>query len=152
MALTDRIKDDLKAAMKGGDKTRTSVLRMLTAALKNERIQLRQDLSDEDVITVVGREIKKRREAAQTFRKSGAEDRGAAEEAEAEALSGYMPEPVGEAEIDAAIDEVIASSGASLNRELGKKDMGRVMGPVMAKFKGRVDGGVVQQKVLAKLG
>ena len=147
MALTDKIKDDLLAAMKAGDKTRTSVLRMLTAALKNERIRLRQDLSDEDVITVVGREIKKRREAAETFRKSGAGDRAATEEAEAESLSGYMPEPVGEAEIDAAIDEVIASTGAT-----SRKDMGRVMGPVMARFKGRVDGSVVQQKVLGKLG
>lgn len=147
MALTDRIKDDLKAAMKAGEKTRTSVLRMLTAALKNERIQLKKDLEDEDVITVVGREVKKRREAAEMFRKSGADDRADAEEAEAAALTGYMPEPVDEAEIDAAIDEVISSTGAS-----SRKDMGRVMGPVMAKFKGRADGKVVQQKVLAKLG
>ncbi|MEN8148562.1 MAG: GatB/YqeY domain-containing protein [Planctomycetota bacterium] len=147
MALTDRIKEDLKASMKAGEKTRTSVLRMLTAALKNERIQLKKDLGDEDVITVVGREMKKRREAALMFSKSGADDRAEAEEAEAAALAGYMPEPVGEAELEAAIDEVIASSGATT-----KKDMGRVMGPVMAKFKGRVDGGVVQKKVLGKLG
>ena len=147
MALTERIREDLKTSMKAGEKIRTSVLRMLMAALKNKRIQLKKDLADEDVITVIGREVKKRREAAGMYRDSGAEERAVSEEAEAAALAGYMPEPVGDAELEAAIDEVIASTGAAT-----KQEMGRVMGPVMAKFKGRVDGKVVQQKVLGKLG
>jgi uncharacterized protein YqeY len=119
---------------------------MLTAALKNERIQKRGDLDEEDLIAVVGREVKRRREAAEQYRSAGAEDRAAAEETEAEALAVYLPEPLSDEELDRLIDEVVAETNA-----VTKKDMGRVMGVLMPRVKGRVDGRIVQQKVMGRL-
>jgi len=146
MGFKERVSGDLKAAMKAGDKVRTGVLRMLTAALKNERIQKKRDLEANDEIAVVQREVKRRREAAEQYRASGAEERAVAEESEAEILAAYLPAPLTAEELERIIDEVIAETGATT-----KKDMGRVMGPVMAKVTGRVDGKTVQQKVLGKL-
>jgi uncharacterized protein YqeY len=146
VALADRIQDDLKTAMKAGEKERVGVLRMLTAALKNERIAKRAELTDEDAIVVVGREVKRRRESAKAFRDGGAADRAAAEEAEAELLSAYMPEGISDAELDAAIDEIIAETGAT-----SRRDMGKVMGALMSRFRGRIDGKAAQEKVAAKL-
>lgn len=146
MALPEQVLDDLKAAMKAGKKTKLGALRMLMAALKNERIAKKAELTEEDAIVVVGREVKRRRESAKAFRDGGAEERAAAEEAEAEILSVYMPEGIGEAELDAAIDEIIAETGAT-----SRRDMGKVMGALMSRFRGRVDGKVAQEKVSAKL-
>jgi len=147
VSLAEQIPEDLKAAMKAGEKGRLSVLRMLRAALENERIAKREDLTDDDAVQVVLREVKRRREAAQQYRDSGAEDRALAEEAEAEILSAYLPAALPEDELEGAIDEVIAETGAKT-----MKDMGRVMKDVMARYRGRVDGKVVQQKVREKLG
>jgi uncharacterized protein YqeY len=146
VSLAEKIPEDLKAAMKAGDKARLSVLRMLRAALENERIAKREELDDDDAIRVVTREVKRRREAAQQYRDSGVEDRALAEEAEAEILAAYLPAALPEEELAAAIDEIIAETGAKT-----MKDMGRVMKEVMARYRGRVDGKLVQQKVREKL-
>ncbi len=147
MSLAEQIPEDLKAAMKAGEKVRLSVLRMLLASLRNERIAKREDLTDDDTIQVVQREMKRRREAAQQYRDSGVEDRALAEEAEAEILTAYLPAALPEDELAGAIDEIVAETGAQT-----MKDMGRVMKEVMARYRGRVDGKVVQQKVREKLG
>lgn len=146
MGLGQQITDDLKAAMKARDKNRLSVLRMLQASLKNERIARREDLTDDDVIAVCQREVKKRREAAEQYRKAAAEDRAEAEEAEAVLLSTYLPAALSEAELEAAVDAAIAETGAET-----KGQMGLVMKEVMAHHRGRVDGKAVQQMVMAKL-
>ncbi len=146
MSLAERITGDLTEAMKARDRDRTSVLRMLQAAVKNARIEKRGELTDEDVVAVIRREVKRRREAAEQYEASGASDRAAAERAEAEILSAYLPAELPEEELDAAIDEIIAETGAE-----SKRDIGKVMRELMARYRGRVDGKTANRKVAARL-
>ena len=146
MSSEEQIESDLKTAMKAGERERTSVLRMLRAALKNARIEKRADLTEDDVLGIVSRQVKQRRDSAEQFRAAGAVDRAEAEEREAEILLAYLPEPLPEAELDSAIDAIIAETGASTGR-----DLGTVMGLVMARYRGRVDGNLVKKKVADRL-
>ena len=114
--------------------------------MKNERIAKRDELTEDDAIQVVQREMKRRREASEMYRESGVEDRAVAEDAEAEILSGYLPAALPEEDLAGAIDEVIAETEAKT-----MKDMGRVMKEVMARYRGQVDGKAVLQKVREKL-
>jgi uncharacterized protein YqeY len=145
--LKQRISEEMKDALRGGQKVRLGTLRMLLASVKNREVELRRELNDDEVREVATREVKRRNEAIEAYEGAGRDDLVAKETEERGVLQAYAPEPLGEAEVDALVDEAIASTGATSVKELGK-----VMGFVMGKAKGRVDGGVIQQKVRARLG
>ena len=145
--LKQRISEEMKDALRAGQKVRLGTLRMLLAAVKNREVELRRELDDDEVREVATREVKRRNEAIEAYEGAGRDDLVAKETEEREVLQDYAPEQLGEAEVDALVDEAIAATGATSVKELGK-----VMGYVMGKAKGRVDGGVIQQKVKARLG
>jgi uncharacterized protein YqeY len=144
--LKDRINDDIKAAMRSGDTRRRDALRLLTAALKQREVDERKDLADADVVTVIDKMIKQRREAITQFEKGGRQDLAENEQFEIAALQAYMPQALSDAEIDAAIAEVLAATGAK-----APSDMGKVMGALKAKLAGKADMTKVSALVKAKL-
>lgn len=147
--LIEQIKEDLKQSMREGDNTAVSTLRMLISAIsyyKMEKKENREDIQDEDVETVIAREIKKRRESVELYRKGAREEQAQREEREIEVLSKYLPEQMSEDEIQKVVDEAIQEVGAE-----GVADMGKVMGALMPKTKGKADGSVVSKIVRARL-
>ncbi|HEX6230990.1 MAG TPA: GatB/YqeY domain-containing protein [Actinomycetota bacterium] len=138
--------EEMTAALRAGDKVRLGALRMLSAAIVNREKDVLHELSDDEVREVAAREVKKRTESIEAFEGAGRTELAQKERAEREVLRTYAPEQLGEAEVDALIEEAIAATGATSAKELGK-----VMGAVMAKAKGKVDGAVVQAKVRARL-
>jgi uncharacterized protein YqeY len=144
--LADRLREEITASMRSGDKVRLGALRMLSAAVTNREKEVRHELDDDEIRDVAAKEVKKRTEAIEAFSAAGRDELVAKETAERETLAAYAPEQVSEAEIDAVIDEAFAAAGAT-----GPQDLGKVMGPVMAKLKGRADGALVQRKVKARL-
>jgi uncharacterized protein YqeY len=145
--LKSEIQGQTQQALKAGDKLRVGTLRLLSAAIKNEEVELRHELSDDEVRDVAGKEVKKRTESIEAFDAAGRTELADKERAEREVLSAYAPAQLSEDAVDALVDEALAATGAT-----SVKEMGKVMGFVMGKAKGQVDGGVVQQKVRAKLG
>jgi uncharacterized protein YqeY len=146
MSLRDRINDELKQAMRSGDTRRRDALRLLTAALKQKEVDERKALSDSDVVAVMDKMIKQRRDSIAQFEKGARSDLVDNEQFEISVLERYMPQAVGEAEIEAVIAAVIAETGAK-----GPTDMGKVMGPLKAKLAGRADMAKVSARVKAKL-
>ena len=150
-SLKTQITDEMKAAMKSGDKVRLGALRMFLAAIKTREVEgaTARELSDDEIRLVAAKEVKKRSESIEAFENAGRDELAAKERAEREVLEPYAPPQVDEAAIDALVDEAIAATGAT-----SVKEMGTVMGAVMSKAKalGQVDGAVVQAKVRAKLG
>lgn len=147
MSLRNLIPQDLKNALKNRSTLELTVLRMLQAAIKNKEIENnKKELSDEEVISVIGTEIKKRREAAKEYGKVGRPDAAETEIAEADILMKYMPEQMGEEEIRSEVLESIREAGAE-----GLKDMGKVMKVVMPKVKGKADGAFVNKIVKEEL-
>jgi uncharacterized protein YqeY len=146
-SLKARLAEEIKDALRKGEKVRLGALRLLSASVKNREVELRREVTDEEFVEVAGREVKRRNEAVEAYEKAGREELAAKEREEREVLQTYLPEQLGEEEVRALIDEAIASTGAS-----GPKEMGKVMGYVMGKAKGRVDGGTVQALVRARLG
>ena len=149
MSLRERIQSDITTAMRSGDALRRDTLRMAESAIYNAEKRDRRDLSDDEVAAVIAREVKTRRESVEAFRKGGREDLAAKEESEIAILVGYLPEQLSEAAIAALVAEAIAATAAA-----GPRDMGKVMGWLSPKTKGRADGRVVSQLVgqaLAKL-
>jgi uncharacterized protein YqeY len=146
MSLKERITDDMKAAMRAKETARLSTIRLLLAAMKQREVDERRELSDADVVGIVDKMIKQRRDSVTQFEAGGRADLVAAERAEIEVLSGYMPQALSEAEIDAAIAAAIASTGAS-----GAAGMGKVMAELKPKLAGRADLSAVSAKVKAKL-
>ena len=140
------IQADTVAALKAGEKVKVGALRMLTAAVVNKEKELRQELSDDEVREVAAKEVKKRAESIEAFEGAGRQELADKEKAEREILRAYAPEQLSEEQVDALIEDAIASTGAS-----GPQEMGKVMGAVMAGAKGKVDGSVVQAKVRARL-
>jgi len=140
------IQADTVAALKAGEKIKVGALRMLTAAIVNKEKELRQELSDDEVREVAAKEVKKRAESIEAFEGAGRQELADKETAEREILRAYAPEQLSEEQVDALIEDAIASTGAS-----GPQEMGKVMGAVMAGAKGKVDGSVVQAKVRARL-
>jgi len=138
----EQIQADTREAMKGGDKPRVSTLRMLASALQSNEKE-----GDGDATAVLSRERKKRIEAADAFREAGRAEQADAEQAEAELISTYLPEQISDEELAAIVDDAVSSSGAE-----SVKDMGRVMGAVMPKVKGRADGNRVSAAVKERLG
>ena len=145
--LKQRVHDEMTQAMKSGDKVKLGALRMLSAAVVNREKEVLHELSDDEVRELAAREVKRRTESIEAFEQGGRPDLVAKETAERDVLKAYAPEQLTESEIDALIDEAIATSGAS-----SPKEMGTVMGLVMGKAKGKVDGAVVGSKVRARLG
>jgi uncharacterized protein YqeY len=144
--LKERVATEITDALKRGEKIRLGTLRLLSASVKNREVELRRPLDDEEFLEVVGREVKRRTEAIEAYRKAGREDLVAKETEEREVLQVYLPAGLSDAETDALVAEAIAATGATSVKELG-----RVMGYVMGKGKGRVDGGAVQNKVRERL-
>ena len=145
--LTSEIQGQTQQALKAGDKLRVGTLRLLSAAIKNKEVELRHELSDDEVREVAGKEVKKRTESIEAFDAAGRTELADKERAERDVLSAYAPAQLSDDAVDALVDEALVATGAT-----SVKEMGKVMGFVMGKAKGQVDGGVVQQKVRAKLG
>lgn len=146
MALIERIAGDMKQAMKAGDKAGLSAIRMLRAAIKEREIELGHPLTDDEVVEVAARLVKQRKDAARQYDEAGRADLRDRELADAELFRRYMPEPVSEAELEAAIEQAIAETNAASMR-----DMGRVMGVLKARLAGRADMGAVSARVRARL-
>jgi uncharacterized protein len=146
MSLAERIQADLTAAMKAKDELRLSTLRMVRSAMQYAQVEKRAELSDADVIGVLGRQAKQRRESAEEFRKGGRPELAAKEEAEAAIIVEYLPRQLDEAELRGLVAEAIAATGAASARDLGK-----VMGWLSPKTKGRADGRQVSDLVRAAL-
>ena len=145
--LESEIRAQLTAALKAGDAVRLGTLRMLAAAITNREKELRHELTDDEVREVAGKEVKKHAESIEAFEAAGRTELVAKERAEREVLVPFAPAQLDEAEVDALVDEAIAATRAT-----SSKEMGIVMGAVMAKAKGKVDGAEVQRKVRARLG
>ncbi|MCA9517370.1 MAG: GatB/YqeY domain-containing protein [Myxococcales bacterium] len=146
MALEDRLKDDMKAAMKARDGVRLDTVRLLLADVKNRMIEKMGPLSPEEELALLSKQAKQRVEAAEAFHKGGREELAKAEEAQLEVIRAYLPEQLGDDEVKAIVAEVIAAVGAA-----GMKDMGRVMGALMPKIKGKYDGQAARGFVEAAL-
>ena len=146
-ALKVRLAEEMRAAMKARERVRLGALRLLATSVKNREVELRHPLSDEEFVEIATREVKRRREAIEAFEKAGRADRAAVEREEQDVLQTYLPEGLDAAAVDALIGEAIDATGAS-----GPGDLGRVMGYVMGKAKGQVDGKEVQAAVRARLG
>lgn len=142
MTLQDRIESAMRDAMRARDTRRTQTLRMAMAAAHNRRIELGRSLTDDDVIAVLGKQVKQRRESVDVYRSAGREDRAAEEEAEAAILGEFMPVQLSEAELESLARAAIAETGAA-----GPADLGRVMGRLAAQTKGRADGRLVSDVV-----
>jgi len=147
MSLKDRITEDMKSAMKAGDKDRLKVVRLILAAIKQVEVDTRKELDDTAVLGVLDKMVKQRRDSVEQFTKGGRADLAAIEEAEISVLDGYLPAKMDDAELDALIDEVIVATGAESVR-----DMGKVMGAIKSKAAGRADMGVVGSRVKERLG
>jgi uncharacterized protein len=147
MALKERITEDMKTAMRAGDKDRLATIRLALAAIKQREVDERIALDDGQVLAVVEKMIKQRREAIVQFESGGRADLVAKEKAEIAVLQGYLPAQMSDPEIDALIAEAIAATGAA-----SVKDMGKVMGYVKPKAQGRADMGAVSARIRQKLG
>ena len=141
MSLLDQIQDDVKGAMKAGERDRVHALRLIVNELQKAAKE-----NGADEVEVLQRERKRRMEAAEAYREGGRADRAEAEEREAEIIGSYMPEPISDADLSAIVGDAIAQSGAS-----SPKEMGRVMALVMPQVKGRADGKRVSAAVKEKL-
>jgi uncharacterized protein YqeY len=138
--VADRLTTQIKEALKARDQTRLATLRLLAASVKNREVELRHEVSEEEFAEVVAREVKRRKEAAEAYEGAGRSELVEKERAEQAVLEGFMPAQLAESEVGALIDEAVAATGAA-----GPGDLGKVMGYVMGKAKGRVDGGEVNR-------
>ena len=146
MTLKTRITDDIKTAMKAREARRLGALRLLAAAIKQREVDERIDLDDAQVVGVIEKMIKQRRDSIVQYEKGGRADLAAQEQFEIDVLAAYLPQQATAAEIDAAVAAAIAATGAK-----GLADMGKVMGRVKAALAGRADMGLVSARVKAKL-
>ena len=142
MSLQQRLDDDLKAGMKSSDSLKTSVLRMVKAAIKNKQVEKRKELSDEEIISVISTLTKQRRESIDLFSKGGREDLAEKERQEIAILQLYLPGQLSPEDLDRIIMEAISESSAE-----GVKDIGKIMRLIMPRVQGAADGKVVNQRV-----
>lgn len=147
MSLKDRISEDMKAAMRAKDAPRLSTVRLLLAALKQKEVDERVALTDADVLGVIEKMVKQRRESIAQYEKAARADLADQEKFEIGILQAYLPQQMGEAEVAAAVAAAVAEAGAS-----GVKDMGKVMALLKPRLAGRADIGKVSALVKAKLG
>jgi uncharacterized protein len=149
--LKQRLTDDMTAALKARENVRLSTLRLALAAVRKAEVagKVAKELSDPEIIDVLGSEAKKRREAVTAYRDAGREELAEKEQAEADILAEYLPEQLSEEEIVALVTEAIEQTGAA---ELGPRGMGKVMGALQPKVKGRADGAFVAAELKRQLG
>ena len=145
--ILDRLLADIKVAMKARESERLETLRFLHSEIKNFEVNERKAPTDDDVAAIVGKALKSRQDSIEQFQAGGREDLVAREQAQLEICKAYQPEQLGEAEIEALVDEVIEQTGAS-----GKKDTGKVMKELMPRVKGKADGRTGSAIVGRKLG
>jgi len=144
--LKQRLTDDMKAAMKAGDKPRLGVIRLINAAIKQREVDERIALDDTQVLAVLEKMVKQRRDSLAQYEAAGREDLAAVERFELGVCQEYLPEALSEAEIAALIDKAVTATGAASMR-----DMGKLMGVLKPKLQGRADMGAVSQQVKARL-
>ena len=147
MTLKARINEDMKSAMRAGEKDKLANIRMVMAAIKQREVDERIELDDAQVLVVIDKMVKQRRESIVQFEAGGRADQVAKEQAELALLSAYLPAALSDAELDALISEAIAATGAA-----SIKDMGKVMAAIKAKAAGRADMGAVGARIKARLG
>ena len=145
--LKKQITEDMKSAMKAGDKDRLKAVRLIMAAIKQVEVDQRIELDDAGVLSVLDKMVKQRRDSVEQFEKGGRDDLAAIETAEIEVLETYLPEQLSADELAALVDETIAATGAESMR-----DMGKVMAQIKAQAAGRADMGAVSATVKARLG
>lgn len=146
MSLSERLNEDLKQAMKNQDKFKLSVIRMIRSAIKYVEIEKKQPLDDQEVLEILSREVKQRKDSLQEFEKAGRHDLVEPLKHEIAIIGEYLPQQLSEDELKAIVQETIQEAGAST-----KADMGKVMGALMPKVKGRADGKLVNQIVMQLL-
>lgn len=148
VGLKETLKNDLTEAIRSSDKVVSGTIRMVLTAITNEEVSGKEArvLSDDEIITVLSREAKKRREAAEEFAKAGRADKAAEEKAEGEVIAKYLPAQLSEDDIKALIAAAVASTGAA-----GPADMGKVMGAIKSQIAGKADGALVSSLVKAAL-
>jgi uncharacterized protein YqeY len=142
MTLSERLEAAMRDAMRARDEMRTQTLRMAMAAAHNQRIAKRRDLTDDEVVEVLTRQVKQRRESIAMYRDAGRDDRAAAEEAEATILAEFLPQQLSKPEVEEMARAAIADTGAT-----APGDLGRVMGALSPRTKGRADGKLVSDVV-----
>ena len=149
--LKDRLRADLTTSMKARDTSRSSTLRMLLTSITNAEVagKEQRELSDDDIVGVLSTEVKKRREAAQAYDEAGRADTAAKERAEAEIITGYLPEQLDDAQVSELVAATIERVGAAGE---GMRAMGKVMGALQPQVKGRADGAAVAAEVRRQLG
>jgi uncharacterized protein YqeY len=149
MALNERLMEDMKVAMKAGPagKVRLEAIRILKAEIKNVEIEKKRPLTDDEILEVITKQVKKLKDSIADFEKGGRPDMAAKVEADVAVLVEYLPQAMSEAEIRELAQQVIAEVGAQ-----GPKDLGKVMGPILSRTKGRADGKLVNQIVKELLG
>ena len=145
-SLKERITEDMKSAMRAGEKERLGTIRMLQAGIKQREVDERISLDDAQVLSVIEKMLKQRKESIAQFEQGGRADLAAREQAEIELLTVYLPAQLSAAEVDALIKDAIASTGAA-----SVKDMGKVMGVVKAQAAGKADMGAVSARIKAAL-
>lgn len=144
--IKERIKDDMKASMKGGDKSRLAVIRLIMAAIKQREVDERIELDDAQVIEVLDKMLKQRRESIKQYRAAARDDLADAEEAEIRVIQDFLPQPLSDNEIDLLVAEAVTEAGA-----VAVKDMGKVMALLKPKMQGRADMSVVSAKIKGAL-
>ena len=144
--LKDKIQQDMKDALKSGKSQKRSLLGMAISSIKNKEIEKRGELTDEEIVSVIASEVKKRRDSVEQYQKGGRADLAEQEKKEAEILMAYMPEQMSEDEVRSEVKKAVAQTGAK-----DIKEMGKVIGAVMAKVKGKADGQLVSRLVKEEL-
>ncbi|HIF9350876.1 TPA: GatB/YqeY domain-containing protein [Photobacterium damselae] len=147
MTLIERLKDEQKAAMKARDKARLGAIRLALAAIKQREVDEKITLADDDIVAVLTKMVKQRRDSVAQYEAAGRQDLADVELAEISVLEEFMPQPLSDDEVAALLDEAIAATGAA-----GMQDMGKVMGVLKPQIQGRADMGKVSQLVKIKLG
>ena len=145
--LKEQLRGEITEALRAGDKIRLGALRMLSAAVTNREKDLRHELDDDELRQVAATEVKKRTESIEAFEGAGRNELADKERVERDAITRYAPAQLDEGQVDALIDEAFAATGAS-----GPQDLGAVMGFVMGRARGQVDGSLVQRKVRERFG
>ncbi|MCZ8317901.1 MAG: GatB/YqeY domain-containing protein [Lysobacteraceae bacterium] len=147
MSLKQQLTDDMKAAMKAGEKDRLATIRLINAAIKQKEVDERIALDDAAVLAVLEKMVKQRKDSISQYESAGRDDLAAVEKAEMAVIQAYLPAPLSEAEIDAAIQTAIAEANAGT----GPAAMGKVMGVLKPKLAGKADMGLVSQRLKAAL-
>lgn len=146
MSLFEQLTQDMKSAMKAGDRNRLSTIRLLRGALKDKAIDKRQELTDEEELAVLVSAAKKRKESIKAYTEAGRDDLATKESAELDVIQNYLPQPLSQQELETIVNDIIAKTGAQTMQDIGK-----VMSAVMQEVKGRADGKAINALVRSRL-